>query len=152
MKANFFVNSFENLNYLVNDCGDESDELACHHNITVTCANQTNHCDQRCHDLPNGRGIVCSCDVGYKYNKESFKCEDIDECGNSTLNYCSQICVNTKGGFRCECASGFQPSEVNRSDCHPGGNVFDYTKIMNMKTTCKTGKRDCSTEVSLFFS
>jgi hypothetical protein len=113
--------SFFKFIYLVDDCGDESDELTCHHNRTITCANQTNHCDQKCHDLPNGRGIVCSCNPGYKYNKESSKCEDIDECANLTLNYCSQICINTKGGFRCECAAGFEPSGVNRSDCHPGG-------------------------------
>ena len=103
------------------DCGDESDELACHHNITLTCANQTNHCDQRCHDLPNGRGIACSCNVGYKQNKESKKCEDIDECLNATSNYCSHNCMNTQGSYRCECAAGFSPSGVNRSDCHSGG-------------------------------
>ncbi|CAF3762830.1 unnamed protein product, partial [Rotaria sordida] len=34
---------------------DESDELSCYHNTTITCTNQTNHCDhQRCHDLLNG--------------------------------------------------------------------------------------------------
>ncbi|CAF4476391.1 unnamed protein product, partial [Rotaria magnacalcarata] len=32
-------------NYLVDDCGDASDELSCHHNTTLTCANQTSHCD-----------------------------------------------------------------------------------------------------------
>ncbi|CAF4219247.1 unnamed protein product, partial [Rotaria sp. Silwood2] len=109
----------------IDDCGDESDELSCNHNTTITCANQTNHCDQRCHDLPNGQGIVCSCNTGYKFNKESFKCEDINECEKVTLNYCSQICVNTKGGFRCECAAGFQPSGVNRSDCHPTDPTID---------------------------
>ncbi|CAF4051809.1 unnamed protein product, partial [Rotaria sordida] len=107
------------------DCGDESDELLCNRTTTITCDNRTNHCDQRCHNLPNGRGIVCSCYTGYKYNRESYKCEDINECENVTLNYCSQICVNTKGSFRCECAAGFQPSAVNRSDCHPGDQTID---------------------------
>ncbi|CAF3898744.1 unnamed protein product [Rotaria sp. Silwood2] len=106
----------------IDDCGDESDELSC--NDTMTC-NSTNNCDQRCHDLPNGRGIVCSCNTGYKLNKESFKCEDINECENVTLNYCSQKCLNTKGGFRCGCAAGFEPSAVNRSDCHPAEQTID---------------------------
>ena len=108
---------------LVDDCGDQSDELTCHHNTTVTCANQRNHCDHICHDLPNGRGIICSCNPGYRYDKESSKCEDIDECQNSTLNYCSQVCINTRGAFRCECASGFVSSGVNRTDCHPRGKI-----------------------------
>jgi low density lipoprotein-related protein 2 len=107
--------------YLVDDCGDESDELLCHRNSTLTCANQINRCDQQCHDLTNGQGIVCSCHTGYKYNKESMICEDIDECQNSTLNYCSHICVNIKGSYRCECAAGFEPSHANRSDCYPTG-------------------------------
>ena len=116
----FFFNEF----YLDDDCGDQSDELSCHHNTNLTCANQANHCDQICHDLPNGRGIICSCNLGYRYNKESGKCEDIDECENSTLNYCSHVCINTKGGFRCECGPGFEPSAVDRSDCHPRGNTI----------------------------
>ncbi|CAF0957368.1 unnamed protein product [Adineta ricciae] len=107
------------------DCGDESDELTCHHNTTITCANQTNHCEHQCHDLPNNRGIVCACHPGYKYSKETSKCEDIDECQNITLNHCSQICINTKGSFRCECAAGFEPSAVNRSDCHAGDQTMD---------------------------
>ncbi|CAM4944086.1 unnamed protein product [Rotaria socialis] len=109
----------------IDDCGDASDELSCHHNTTLTCANQTSHCDQRCHDLPNGRGIVCSCNIGYKFNKESLKCEDINECENVTLNYCSQICINTKGGYQCECAAGFEPSGTNRSDCHAADQTID---------------------------
>ncbi|CAF5155509.1 unnamed protein product, partial [Rotaria magnacalcarata] len=114
----------------IDDCGDASDELSCHHNTTLTCANQTSHCDQRCHDLPNGRGIVCSCNTGYKFNKESLKCEDINECENVTLNYCSQICINIKGSYQCECATGFEPSGTNRSDCHAAGKTFD--KIYNI--------------------
>lgn len=93
----------------------------CHHNTTVTCANATNHCEQQCHNLPNGRGITCSCFPGYQMNRETKKCEDIDECQSLSLHHCSHICINKKGSYDCECASGFEPSGENRTDCHPGG-------------------------------
>lgn len=120
------------------DCGDQSDELSCHHNTTVTCTNQPNHCDQICQNLPNGRGILCSCHPGFRYNKESAKCEDIDECQNATLNYCSHVCINTKGGFQCECGLGFEPSAVNRSDCHPRGNISYIQKFINLIRLCRS--------------
>ena len=31
---------------------------------------------------------------------------DIDECSVGTHN-CSQVCINTAGGFNCECNKGF---------------------------------------------
>ena len=35
-------------------------------------------------------------------------CTDINECLNWTRDRCQQVCMNTDGGFRCECNSGFQ--------------------------------------------
>ena len=89
----------------------------------MTCNSQPKPCDQRCHDLPNTRGVICACYPGYRFNKQTSTCEDIDECQNSTLNYCSQVCINIKGSYQCECASGFEPSAVNRSDCHAQSTV-----------------------------
>ena len=34
-------------------------------------------------------------------------CTDINECLTDAHD-CQQLCVNTDGGFRCECNSGFQ--------------------------------------------
>ena len=33
---------------------------------------------------------------------------DIDECANSSLNGCDQLCSNTIGNFTCECNTGYQ--------------------------------------------
>ena len=33
---------------------------------------------------------------------------DIDECEESSLNNCDQLCNNTEGSYRCDCSSGFQ--------------------------------------------
>ena len=33
---------------------------------------------------------------------------DIDECEDSSLNNCDQLCTNTEGSYQCGCSSGFQ--------------------------------------------
>ncbi|XP_059051450.1 fibrillin-1-like [Achroia grisella] len=44
------------------------------------------------------------CDAGYHHNAETGQCEDIDECTNGQANCAAvEICVNTNGGYRCEC-------------------------------------------------
>ena len=41
---------------------------------------------------------------------------DINECAMSLLGGCQQVCVNTMGGFQCECLAGFQLN-LDNSTC-----------------------------------
>jgi len=81
-------------------------------------------------------GYKCSCNPGYQpdpsvanpnsnlgYNN-TINCVDIDECENNRLArlndssvpaLCSQICVNTVGGYNCQCNKGFFGARV----CEP---------------------------------
>ena len=36
---------------------------------------------------------------------------DVDECSDDKMNTCDQVCVNTDGGYKCECEQGFELQE-----------------------------------------
>ncbi|XP_071889317.1 uncharacterized protein [Anas platyrhynchos] len=47
----------------------------------------------------------CDCLAGFEF-VDKRNCGDIDECQNPGI--CSQICINLKGGYKCECSRGYQ--------------------------------------------
>ncbi|KAI0210789.1 hypothetical protein LSAT2_004429 [Lamellibrachia satsuma] len=53
----------------------------------------------------NARCVVdhCVCARGYVPDSEGYHCVDIDEC--VTLWPCEQYCINTDGGYYCECGT-----------------------------------------------
>ncbi|PIC39870.1 hypothetical protein B9Z55_011422 [Caenorhabditis nigoni] len=53
---------------------------------------------------------VCECEPGFRFEKESNSCVDIDECEENRNNCdpASAVCVNTEGSFKCECAEGYE--------------------------------------------
>ncbi|XP_013200140.1 fibrillin-1 [Amyelois transitella] len=55
------------------------------------------------------------CDVGYHHNSQTGKCEDINECVNGQANCAAiEICVNTDGGYRCDCPPNWRLDEVRQ--------------------------------------
>ena len=52
--------------------------------------------------------------LSHVHNAQCCMHTDIDECSDPSLNNChsSAVCINTMGGFMCECNPGFQGDGV----------------------------------------
>ncbi|KAK1285125.1 Wall-associated receptor kinase 2 [Acorus calamus] len=77
------------------------------------CVSQNSYC----YDSTNGPGYRCNCTAGYQgnpYLKDSGGCEDIDECRTQP---CKGICINTPGGYRCECPKGKNSVDPEQYEC-----------------------------------
>ncbi|XP_061188887.1 uncharacterized protein LOC133197060 [Saccostrea echinata] len=106
----------------------------------------------------------CICEKGFKKGNE--KCEDIDECADTSLNDCPEsttFCQNTHGSYLCECQKGFQKQndrceDINECDTGIHGcsqmciNVdggyncacyYGFT-LRNDRKTCEEVKDSCS--------
>ncbi|XP_015273431.1 PREDICTED: thrombomodulin [Gekko japonicus] len=68
----------------------------------------------RCEHLcqPQGDRGLCLCEEGYRLDADGRSCADIDDC-RAQPGLCSQECVNTAGGFRCQCFPGYTLVEGN---------------------------------------
>ncbi|XP_048384041.1 very low-density lipoprotein receptor isoform X2 [Stegostoma tigrinum] len=90
------------------DCHDGTDEINCR-NVSE-CTGPTNF---KCH---SGECIdmtlVCNQQQDCQdWSDEPLKECNVDECQNPSV--CSQICVNLKGGYKCECYEGYQMDAAN---------------------------------------
>ncbi|CAG4962203.1 unnamed protein product [Colias eurytheme] len=62
---------------------------------------------------------MTTCDAGYRYNVRLGTCEDVDECTTGKANCAvGEVCVNTLGGYRCECAPHWR-LDARRQRCVP---------------------------------
>lgn len=71
------------------------------------CEDSPSRCqaNQRCVNHPGG--YYCTCHQGYRLNRLTGTCLDIDECAERRSG-CNQICENTAGSFVCRCRNGYQ--------------------------------------------
>ncbi|XP_037876845.1 fibrillin-1 [Bombyx mori] len=59
------------------------------------------------------------CDVGFYLDQKTGTCEDINECTNGQADCAAvEICVNTQGGYKCECPPNWSLDDV-RHRCVP---------------------------------
>ncbi|KAK2848379.1 hypothetical protein Q7C36_010061 [Tachysurus vachellii] len=61
----------------------------------------------------------CTCEAGYTISgRDTSLCTDIDECevfhNGPAGRLCAHACVNTPGGYRCSCPTGYQVSRDGR--------------------------------------
>lgn len=87
------------------------------------------NCNYKCQRTP--LGPICTCPKGERIDKdEKTKCVDIDECVENVP--CSQICVNTKGSYKCQCQPGY--TLENHTFCKANDANLAYLIISNRKS------------------
>ncbi|XP_061182283.1 mucin-like protein [Saccostrea echinata] len=80
----------------IDECSDDS---------LYNCPENT-----RCENLYGN--YTCSCMKGFQ-SKDSV-CKDVDECTSGNHD-CPQLCINTVGGFNCDCEFGYDLSNDRRN-------------------------------------
>ena len=63
-------------------------------------------------------------DIIFTAENNIFLClsSDIDEC--QIPGSCSQLCVNRRGGFKCDCIEGYKKDPHDPTRCRYEGNYF----------------------------
>ncbi|RWS16465.1 low-density lipoprotein receptor-related protein 2-like protein [Dinothrombium tinctorium] len=84
-------------------------------------------CAYKCKETP--LGPLCLCPPGERLN-DSRTCVDIDEC--AIAGKCSQICINTKGSYKCECEKGYILE--NHHHCKVANRSQAYLVISNRRS------------------
>eukprot|EP00118_Oscarella_pearsei_P024327 m.303882 g.303882 ORF g.303882 m.303882 type:complete len:1049 (+) comp40843_c0_seq5:1798-4944(+) len=85
-----------------------------------------------CTDVPApGVGAICSdCLAGSSLI--GGKCEDVNECANSSLNNCTGDCINESPFFRCSCDSGYKLA----ADGHTCNDINECTESAPCHQIC----------------
>lgn len=92
------------------DCAGGTDEgPSC--DLVPCTANQCGANSTMCHKTP--LGPVCLCPAGEVLEQSNNTCVGVNECEPPGI--CSQMCADTKNGFKCSCADGYQL--VNHTFC-----------------------------------
>ncbi|XP_063713010.1 uncharacterized protein LOC134841143 isoform X2 [Symsagittifera roscoffensis] len=93
----------------VDECADESDDC------------EVSRPDSTCVNYPGA--YYCECNEGFVLNEATGKCDDINECSQSTTSDIvdcvgpGSVCKNTIGSFECFCKDGFRNLTFNSTEC-----------------------------------
>ncbi|XP_070148921.1 low-density lipoprotein receptor-related protein 2 [Polyergus mexicanus] len=145
----------------------ESQQWRCP-NVTNLCVNVTSVCDGKL-DCPNGAdegpgcdlaecihqgglcsndcirtplGAQCVCPAGEELI-DGYSCQDMNEC--ETPGKCSQICVNTKGSYYCNCVDGYT-LQKDKHTCKAYNHSAAFLIISNRHTILVADLQDQALE------
>ncbi|OPJ58973.1 thrombomodulin [Patagioenas fasciata monilis] len=95
-------------------CGEEGGRPRCSCPDGKVLATDGRSCSSPCagapcqhHCIVTGTTFLCMCEPGYQLAADGSSCKDIDDCAVSP-QLCEQVCVNTEGGFECQCFRGYK--------------------------------------------
>ena len=95
------------------------------------CSSNPCHNDAACAPSSNYRDFFCSCPLGFTGRLCN---EDINECAKNNPCRNGGSCINTEGGYTCQCRHGYEGRDclINTDDCasspcQNGGTCLDGT-------------------------
>ncbi|XP_023575931.1 complement component C1q receptor [Octodon degus] len=113
----------------------------------VSCASRnpcsSNPCkgESTCIPSPQGDSYMCHCPRGYQLDATQLDCVDVNECQDTP---CAQECVNTDGGFYCECWVGYTPGGPGGEACVDIDECTVYPVLCAQNCTNTPGSFHCS--------
>ncbi|XP_074596954.1 prolow-density lipoprotein receptor-related protein 1-like [Brevipalpus obovatus] len=145
------------------DCSDGSDENQFCYDPQMSCKAKScsHYCQWHGNDTGNGghNQTTCLCGDGYELSADDRTCRDINECDLSPLSRpCFQECINSIGGYRCDCFDDYHLDDGNRCVPSLGTNLLCRSspidpflfKLTTTSTSCTLQKYyfDCIDRVS----
>ena len=91
---------------------------------------------------------ICDCNEGF--NRYNSYCKDIDEC--IVENFCGVdgVCYNKKGGWECECATGYISRPHSAYITNIGNECVDIDECKEYEGLCKENEICVNTEGTYF--
>ncbi|KAF5288361.1 hypothetical protein FQA39_LY15451 [Lamprigera yunnana] len=112
---------------------------SCNRGFTLSIDNRTctdiNECEKfkdkylcvgTCQNTPGS--YSCRCPEGYRLGSDGRTCQDIDECQHNICRNVDDICINTRGSYKCHtitCPPNYIKDPEHKSRCKRASNVCD---------------------------
>lgn len=112
---------------------------SCNRGFTLSIDNRTctdiNECEKfktkqlcvgTCQNTPGS--YTCKCPEGYRLGSDGRTCQDIDECHQNVCRHVDDICINTRGSYKCHtisCPPNYVKDPEHKSRCKRASNVCD---------------------------
>jgi len=93
------------------DCTDGSDEKLFCSDSTLSCTIKS--CSHYCQWSEENK-TECYCNEGYELSSDGQICRDVNECDLPPMTRpCFQECINSVGGYRCDCYDDYHLDDEN---------------------------------------
>jgi len=89
----------------------------------------------QCMTRQENNTIVAECKCLAGYHLVENVCKDYDECQEEGM--CSQICINTHGGYHCDCHEGYILTKHSQCKTEGSLELFIWWLFISVDSICK---------------
>ena len=91
------------------------------------CQTEANNCKYQCKNLIGT--FLCTCPEGFRKVGMEDECVDVNECVEKPGVCANGRCINTEGGYQCECKPGFV-SSPDGTECSDNRRGICYQRAL----------------------